>query len=441
MMRALLLAGIWLVTIETFAADVTSYFISKGNIAVQTNSGAPQLYAIPWIFHARVTATDPTVIQDALISQGPFRDGLIPRGSNSWSIIRSFSTESGFNPFYINANWRLIIDTASGDYRTNELPLFPTNYPAPPRIANFDEAQALNPALPFALQWNAWAGGTANDLISLMILHRSVSGSIVYRSSTTLGDAAAIPGTATSTVIPAGMLQPGKVYLARLRFDAVLATNMTSYPGAPGFSSAFASTDFYITTTGATEDAAPRIVYVSPSEGAVVVSTITPITWAFNKPILTNSFSYQLPSVEFRRTYSPERFLLTFTPTNGAFNQTTQIRWRLNLWDDGVAFADTDGNPLMPERVGTFLTGTTTNLPPAPAAPMFLETRKFPEQFVTTLHGQTNRSYLVMAKTNLTASPTNWSFVTVGQATNALFTLATNTTYAGKTFYRAIALP
>jgi hypothetical protein len=72
---------------------------------------------------------------------------------------------------------------------------------------------------------------------------------------------------------------------------------------------------------------------------------------------------------------------------------------------------------------------------------MFLETRKFPEQFVTTLHGQTNRSYLVMAKTNLTASPTNWSFVTVGQATNALFTLATNTTYAGKTFYRAIALP
>lgn len=440
-MRAALLVGAWLVTVSTFAADVTSYFVSKGNIYTQTNSGPPHLHVVPWIFHARVTTPNINLISEATVSHSTFLDGLTPRATNYWTIIRSFSAQSGFNPFFPDTNWVLAINTANDGWKTNHLPLFVSSYPAAPHIANYATAQSVDPSADFTLTWDAWPGASPGNLVSLVVFHRKRTAPVVFQTSTRLGDATALPGTATSIVIPAGTFETGRVYLARLRFDQIIATNLTNYPGVPGFSSSFASTDFYIKTLGANDDTAPRIAYVSPQEGAVVVSTISPVTWVFSKPMLTNSVSYQFPNVDFRRAYSPERFIMTFTPTNGTYSPSTQIRWRLNLWDDHVALADVDGNPLLPERFGTFLTGTTTNLPPAPIPPRFTNSQALPGQFTTRVEGETNRSYLILSKTNLNANPTNWSFVTVGHASDGSAPFATNTTSDERRFFRAIALP
>lgn len=134
---------------------------------------------------------------------------------------------------------------------------FPSSLTAPPspRLSNYAAAQAIDPAQPFTLAWDLFAGGTAGDCI-----HVEIYGNVFKTPA--LGEAGALNGTATSIVIPANTLQPNHTYSGCVTFyDYTLLTNGTSHISLAYRS---ATTEFTLATTG----------------GASYCPAITKVGWA-----------------------------------------------------------------------------------------------------------------------------------------------------------------
>jgi hypothetical protein len=102
---------------------------------------------------------------------------------------------------------------------TNSLP-----QPGAPHLTNYPAAQSVNPAQPFVLGWDAFAGGTAADYIDVDI-------GTVYASPNP-GLPGALAGTARTFTIPAGTLQPNSNYLSRIGFFRHVGTTNASYATA-----------------------------------------------------------------------------------------------------------------------------------------------------------------------------------------------------------------
>ncbi len=76
--------------------------------------------------------------------------------------------------------------------------------PNAPQIANFAATQAVDPTKPFTLSWNAFSNPADTNQIFVNIGYDPCAGT---------GFVTNLPGTATSTTIPAGALLPGSNYV------------------------------------------------------------------------------------------------------------------------------------------------------------------------------------------------------------------------------------
>jgi hypothetical protein len=122
--------------------------------------------------------------------------------------------------------------------------------PGAPHVSNYAAAQVVDPTQPFTLTWDAFPGGTAADGINVIIGDSF--------TSTNLGNAGALSGTATSIVIPAGTLQPNSNYDGSVGFyRAVTVSNGTSY-----VTTAFRATitDFTLVTSGGGSGFGPLVL-------------------------------------------------------------------------------------------------------------------------------------------------------------------------------------
>jgi hypothetical protein len=98
--------------------------------------------------------------------------------------------------------------------------------PPAPHVSNFTEAQVVDASQPFKLTWDAFAGGTASDYISVDV------GADTYRSPDFLAPGA-LDGTVTFVTIPAGTLLPNMAYDVSLGFyRASWSSNATYAAGA-----------------------------------------------------------------------------------------------------------------------------------------------------------------------------------------------------------------
>lgn len=104
--------------------------------------------------------------------------------------------------------------------------------PPVPRVSNFPATQSVDPTQPFTLTWDAFAGGTSTDVMTLQI---TAPAELVPLPTNVL------PATATSVVIPAGLLPESADCTVDLNFSRVIyITN-----SAP----AYVTEAFRVTTT------------------------------------------------------------------------------------------------------------------------------------------------------------------------------------------------
>lgn len=257
---AVLAACLWLGGADARPADVRGYGILKEKGHRQTNSTPALLAVEPFSFSAFVIATNETSVSSATLLPAGGTVKALVRDTNSGNFLLTerFATESALNAAYPNANYTLTIQTANDGLRSPGLSLLSGTYPNAPRVANLAAAQAINATNAFTLQWDAFAGGTVNDLIQFVITDGASN--LVF-SSPTPGQSNSLDGLAVSYPIPAGTLAPGRAYTGNLLFARVFTSfgNQLIYPSVPGASAFAARTLFTLQTLPAPATRRPAL--------------------------------------------------------------------------------------------------------------------------------------------------------------------------------------
>lgn len=177
------------------------------------------------------------------------------------------ATQALLDQAYPSGNYKVDINAALSGSASVSL----TAYPPIPQIANYPQAQAIDPNADFTVQWNAFTGAGTYDGINISITDTN-SGETVFSAP----DECATPKielavTATSIKIPKGTLTAGKNYELRLSFYHTESYMVALTTGSYGNSALSKHTTMTIKTTGGTVTlAAPQFSQVRRSSAGVL---------------------------------------------------------------------------------------------------------------------------------------------------------------------------
>ena len=233
---------------------VTTFTVSKSAGYHQTNAAAPVF--INYNFDAQTTlasnrtATSITVtIPTTSATLNLDEDDLQPEMFDTDTLPTTSLTT--FNATYPSGSYSFNVTGTPNQQQSVTLPS--TALPNAPQVSNYTAAQAINPAQPFTLTWNAFTGGGSGDWIDFIIIDED--GVFVFQSPI-FNQPGALTGTATSITIPAGTLQAGSNYAGELLFYHINATPPSG--GIVTDAGLASGTEFsMITTAGTISGAAP----------------------------------------------------------------------------------------------------------------------------------------------------------------------------------------
>ncbi len=244
--RSLLLVWLLVEPVGAFGADISFYFVSKGQEFSQTDAGPP----IPMSNSYRLLAEAGLSSSNYLLTateRAPgdgLTDSLKPALGSIATHSDKYGTLAGLDANEPDGEYELVFNTIHDGILTNTLQLKPASgpdpYPAnPPHISNFADLQAFNPAAPVTMHWDAFTGATEQDFIEVTIA--DAAGGVLFQSPFP-GQAGVIPGTATALTIPANTVPPSTTLACQVLFLKVVSQNTSSYPGVTGVAGYYART-------------------------------------------------------------------------------------------------------------------------------------------------------------------------------------------------------
>jgi len=226
----------------------TAFTIGQAIIYDQTSSAAPTLdiNMPPYLFFAAINlSSNQSALSATLELPSTSVSNLVQNMVESWQYLLSVSSSSQttFTNTFGNGNYIFnVVAATSNELVTVNLPATLVQ-PGAPVLANYPGTQSVNPAQPFTLSWNSFAGGTAADYIYVNI------GSAFTTSPPETSNA--LSGTATSVQIPANTLQPGSNYDSFVSFyHVILKTNLATNYTTLAYRCS--TTEFNLITTSAT---------------------------------------------------------------------------------------------------------------------------------------------------------------------------------------------
>jgi hypothetical protein len=211
----------------------TSFLVMKTYSYDQSSAAAPTPDATaPYFFSAStMLASNRTATNIALtvpttpatltnLQQNPVR-------LEQYYMFSVSNNAAGFESAFPQGNYVFNVQAvASNQSVTVALPVS-MQQPNAPHLTNYAAAQAVNPAQPFTLGWDAFTGGTSTDFVYVAV---SLGGTNVYETPSYLLATNALPGTALWTNIPAGTLRSNTTYDASIMFvRAAYVTNNAGY--------------------------------------------------------------------------------------------------------------------------------------------------------------------------------------------------------------------
>lgn len=229
------------------------YSLFKSGSYVQTSAADPQPAAeSPFQFAALVTSprNGPMATAGSVTLPGGARKDLSAAPFGGYlAFYEDFGNNAALDAAYPGGTYILRFTQSGQPERQINLPV-PSTIPPVPKITNYDAAQAVNPALNFTLQWNAFSGASGLDSISLTILETNLTGGNVVFQAPDRCVPRELPVTATSIVIPAGTLQSNRTYQASLTFNKVGYASTNAVPEMAGFAGVTRTTEFTLRTGG-----------------------------------------------------------------------------------------------------------------------------------------------------------------------------------------------
>ena len=148
----------------TSAADVQQYILLKGNLFLQTSTGAPVANGgLPFVLQCQADASSPNVLTNmSFTPPGGVAQNVSPDGDRGYSFKQAFASLSALNAGFPNGTYSLTLKSVNDGIRTVSLALNGDIYPSTPHISNFTSAQDVDPNADFTLTWDA-LNGTVND--------------------------------------------------------------------------------------------------------------------------------------------------------------------------------------------------------------------------------------------------------------------------------------
>jgi hypothetical protein len=220
----------------------TSFVLEESWLYAQTSASPPALEpATPYAVIAEVSLISNLTATAASLT---LPDAVVSGLANFLGDGQTFLTNAlETNAAELNASW------PSGTYTFNttgaSLPAvnvdFNLTQPDAPHIANFAAVQAVDSTKPFTLSWGAFSNRVGTNEIFVNIGYNPCAGT---------GFVTNLPGTATSTTIPAGALPPGSNYVnSTLGFINTTGTSNAS-PKYTAGAVRSSVTSFTLTTIG-----------------------------------------------------------------------------------------------------------------------------------------------------------------------------------------------
>jgi hypothetical protein len=195
--------------------EISSFTAAKGYMYSQNSTGPAQIQTnFPYALVACTTlACSNFVATNVSVA---FPNGIrtnLP--STSIPLHLSYTgvgtSQSSFESTFPNGPYTFTVQEPGASY-VYTVTLSPSLVQPPaPHITNFLQAQSIDASKPFTLGWDAFAGGTAADCITVEIY-----GGIF--ATPALGSPNALNGTAKNVVIPAGTFQPNHNYTGAVSF-------------------------------------------------------------------------------------------------------------------------------------------------------------------------------------------------------------------------------
>jgi hypothetical protein len=211
----------------------TSFLVMKSYSYDQSSTAAPTPDpTAPYVFNAstmlasnrtatNITLTVPTTPATVTnLQQNPVR-------LENYYMFSLSNNAAGFESAFPQGNYVFNVQAVASNQSVSVALPVSMQQPNAPHLTNYAAAQAVNPAQPFTLGWDAFTGGTSTDFVYLAV---SLDGTNVYETPSYLLGTNALPGTALWTNIPAGTLRSNTTYDASIMFvRAAYVTNNAGY--------------------------------------------------------------------------------------------------------------------------------------------------------------------------------------------------------------------
>ncbi len=248
-------------TLTTHAADVQQYLVAKGQDYRQTNGTAVLSFTNenPFRFMASVAATTTNSVTNVTLKLPNTQFRQLTNAGGEFQFEQGFATKQALDGGYAPGNYGFTIQAVNDGTNKPTLNLAAENYPGLPKLTNWADLQAVEPALPLDVSWGAFTNGNTNDFIQVEV--NTLTGENVALTPDLLM-AGALNGTNTVVTMPANTLDYGVTYEGRLLFVKRTALALTNYPGAAGVAAYFRETKFPLVTLPA-----------PPSHGRIQFST------------------------------------------------------------------------------------------------------------------------------------------------------------------------
>jgi hypothetical protein len=314
------------------------------------------------------SATDSLVSGSVQVpSAGPSLP-LMTEDPSQWGVDQGWDSLLALNTARPDGTYTVSLTTKNDGVQSVTANLSGGAYPPIPKITNFTALQSINSATATTVQWNSM-DGTSTDFVLCSVRDNATNETPF--ASPGPGQPGALNGLSTSVVIPAGLLEAGRIYDMELMFVKVVDSK--------------APPDAYCTVfAGYSRMSALEIATTAPADQSLHADLDETIPTNYRWNIARNS----LVTFRFTRPMNPSHRSITWTglvPANFSYEwcdgnrillckyndnlpANTDINWTLDL----SGFNDANNVPLTGTRSGFFHTSPDTPAASTDATGCFL---------------------------------------------------------------------
>lgn len=168
------------------------------------------------------------------------------RSGASWGFAEKFNTQAAVDSACPNGPCTISLTTLHNGVRQVDVQISAANFPPQPYLANWDEANRIDPTKAFNLVW-ALGGGAAGDFVQVRV---EKNGQTLFKTGDHPKAPGALTGLNTSVSVPAGIFAPGEEYQASILHLKPAFVEAYAYPKATGIYGVARETTGTIRTRG-----------------------------------------------------------------------------------------------------------------------------------------------------------------------------------------------